>query len=432
MLKSSFYGWKLLLVFSAIIILNFAFPTFGMSVVNTYMAKAMHLDRKGLGLAYSAFTLMAGLPGPLVGLSINRLGIRLTMFAGTLLVALGALVMALSVKTAPEAILVLALLVGPGSALGGPIGAQVGMARWFHAKRGRAISLLLMAPGIGGFAAVPLLNRLIAGSGGNWRTAWWCMGAMSLCAALVAGLFIRESPAQLGQEPDGGLAEAISSKAAGLKRAHRVFKAADGWTLGEAFRSSTLWLLIPTPLGFFMGFFIYVAHGMAHLEGLGHTPGAAARSISVIMLSSLIGQLTVAALGDRVETRYIFAVAVSVFGIGIALATKAIGAVALYSYAICMGTGFGVAFTCLAMILSNYYGPKLYPLVLGITTPIGTILSAAGPVVAGWFYDKYGSYSQVFYLVAGLSFASAVLLMFARPPVRSIARGKAAPGAQAI
>jgi MFS family permease len=423
--NKSFYGWKLLLVFWAVMILNFAFPTFGMSVVNTYMGKAMHFDREELGLAYSVFALMAGLPGPLVGLSINRFGIRLTMLAGTLLVAFGALLMAAAVHTAPQAILVLALVVGFGAALSGTIGPQVGMARWFRAKRGRAISLLLTASGIGGFAAVPLLNRLIAASGGNWRSAWWCMGAMSLCAAVLAGIFIRESPAQLGQEPDGGLAEIAAANAAGAKGPRGVFKTAEDWTLGEALRSSVLWMLTLTYVGFFMGFFIYVAHGIAHLEGLGHTPAAAARSIAIIMLSSLIGQFAVAALGDRIETRYLFAIAVALFGIGIALATHATGAVALYPYAICMGSGFGAAFTCLAMMLTNYFGPKIYPLVLGVVTPIGTILGAVGPVIAGWFYDRYGSYSQIFYLVAGICFASAILLPLAGPPVRRLARRKA-------
>jgi MFS family permease len=434
MAKGSFYGWKILWVFWAIMILNFAFPTFGLSVVNTYMAKAMHLDRKELGLAYSAFSMMAGLPGPLVGFSINRFGLRLTTFVGTLLTALGALLMALTVKTVPQAILVLGLISGPGAAMAGTIGAQVGTARWFHAKRGRAMSLMLTASGIGGFAAVPILNLVIVRSGGSWRAAWWCMAAMSLCAALVAALFIRESPAQIGEEVDGGaVGEAAATAATGeLQRAGGVFKTSENWTLGEVLRTPVLWLLMFTNLGFFMGFFIYVAHGIAHLEGLGHSPGAAARSISIIMISSLIGQFTVAWLGDRVETRYIFAVAVSLFGIGIALSTKATGPGAIYPYAICMGTGFSACFTSLATMLSNYYGSKVYPLVLGVTTPIGTVLGAIGPVLAGWSFDKYGSYGQAFYLVAGICFASAILLLFARPPARGVARAKTAPATQVI
>jgi MFS family permease len=421
--KTSFYGWKLLFVLWAVIVLNFAFPTFGMSVVNTYMAGAMHLDRKELGLAYSVFTLMGGLPGPIVGLSINRFGIRFTMLAGILLVGSGAVLMAAVVHTALQAFLVLALVVGLGAALSGTIAPQVGVARWFHSRRGLAMSLFFTSTGIGGFIAVPLLNRVITASGGNWRSAWWFMGAMSLGSALLAAIFIRESPEQLGQEPDGGAVEPPASGPGPRPQTARgVFKTTEDWTLGETLRSPVLWLLIVTYLGFFMGFFIYLAHGIVHLEGLGHSPAAAARSVAVLMLSSLIGQFAVATLGDRIETRYLFAIAVVIFGIGMALATHAVSRFDLYPYAICMGGGFAAAYTCLAMIQTNYFGAKVYPLVLGITVPLGTILGALGPVIAGWFYDTYGSYTRIFDLIAAVCFASAVLLLFARPPVRRAAR----------
>ena len=429
MQPKSFYGWKLLVVFWVIIVLNFTFPTFGTSVVNTYMAKAMHWNRKELGLAFSVFSLMAGLPGPLVARSINKFGIRFTLVVGTLLSSLGALLMALIVQTAFEAIIVFGIIVGAGVAMAGTIGPQVGMARWFHKKRARAISLLLTASGVGGCIAVPALNGMIARAGGNWRAAWWCMSAMSLVAALVAALFVKESPAQMGQTPDNEpLAVASPSPDPRASRAgHGVYKTTEDWTLGEALKSPTLWLLVPTYLGFFMGFFIYIAHGVSHLEGLGYAPGEAAKSIFVILISSLIGQFTVAALGDSVEPRLLSAVAVCLYGAGTLLAIHAVTPAVMYSYAILMGSGFGAAFTCMATILSNYYGLKVYPALLGITLPMGTILGAIGPVTAGYFYDRYGTYSQIFSIVAALCFISAVLYLLAKPPVRSSPRARVAP-----
>ncbi|HKV03697.1 MAG TPA: MFS transporter [Candidatus Acidoferrales bacterium] len=415
-----FYGWKLLFIFWVIIVLNFTFPTFGTSVVNTYMAKAMHLNRKELGLAFSVFSLMAGLPGPLVARSIDRLGIRFTLVVGTLLSSVGSLLMALVVRNTFQAIVVFGIVVGAGVAMAGTIGPQVGMARWFRRKRARAMSLLLTASGIGGFIAVPTLNHMIARSGGNWRAAWWSMAAMSLTAAVVSAIFVKESPQQMGQTPDGDpeTDAAASSGAHAAKTGGGVYKSTEDWTLGEALRSPTLWLLIPTYLGFFMGFFIYIAHGVSHLEGLGYAPGEAAKSISVIMVSSLIGQFAVAALGDRVEPRLLSAVAVTFYGAGTLLAIHAVTPAVMYAYAILMGSGFAAAFTCFATILSNYYGLKIYPALLGVTTPIGTILGAAGPVTAGYFYDCYGSYAQVFAAVAAICFASAVLYIFAKPPLR--------------
>ena len=433
--KNEFFGWKLLWILWAVIFLNFAFPTFGMSVVNTDMARAMHLNHKELGLAYSAFSLMAGLPAPLAAFSINKFGIRFTLVMGTLLMACGAVLMIFAAHTAFEAILILALPVGFGAVMGGTLAPQVAMARWFHRKRALAIATVLSASGTGGCIAVPLLNHIIAASGGNWRAAWVCMGSMSLVAALVAALFVKESPEQMGQVPDGGPAEDVRAGAAwrtdAIKPRASVFKTTEDWTLGEVFKTPSLYMLVLTYLGFFAGFFIYIAHGIANLEGLGHSPAASARSLALVLFSALLGQFTIAALGDVIEMRFLFAVAVCFFGIGIWLAARAVGPMSLYPYAILMGSGFGASFTCMMAILGNYYGPKVYPLVLGFTMPFGTIVGAIGPVVAGYFSDKYGSYVYPFSGVAAICVATGVLLIFAKPPVKHVGRGKIAAAAQA-
>jgi MFS family permease len=418
--SKSFYGWKLVVVFWLVIVLNFCFPTFGTSVVNTYMAKAMHLNRAQLGFAFTVFSLMAGLPGPLVAVSIRRLGIRPTLVAGALLSSLGAFLMATRVDTVGQAVVVFGIIVGLGVALAGTIGPQVGVARWFHKRRGRAMSLLLTASGIGGFIAVPTLQRAIARDGGDWRAAWWLMSGMSLAAALIAAIWVRDSPAQMGQLPDGQPAAiaAESPEQHVVLESHGVYKTTEDWTLGEAFRTPTIWLLILTYLGFFMGFFIYIAHGVLHLEGLGYSPRKAAESISIVLISSMIGQTTVALIGDRVEPRRISAVAVCLYGAGTLLAIYAVTPAVMYAYAILMGWGFSMAFTCMATILSNYFGPKVYPSLLGITTPLGTTLGAIGPYLAGRFYDHFHTYSQIFAIVAVICFASAGLYLLAKPPVR--------------
>jgi MFS family permease len=427
--KNDFFGWKLLWILWAVIFLNFAFPTFGMSVVNTDMARAMHLNHKELGLAYSAFSLMAGLPAPLAAMSINKFGIRFTVTVGALSMAFGALLMIFAAHTALAAILILALPVGFGAMMGGTLAPQVAMARWFHRKRALAIATVLSASGTGGCIAVPLLNHVIAASGGNWRAAWVCMGSMSLVAALVAVLFVKESPEQMGQLPDGD-GDAASAVTAEIKSRSSVFKTTEDWTLGEVLRTPSLYMLVLAYIGFFAGFFIYIAHGIANLEGLGHSPAASARSLALVLFSALLGQFTIAALGDRIEMRFLFAVAVCFFGIGIWLAARAVSPMSLYPYAIVMGSGFGASFTCMMAILGNYYGPKVYPLVLGVTMPFGTIVGAIGPIVAGYFSDKYGSYVYPFSGVAVICFATGVLLIFAKPPVKHAGRGKIAAAAQ--
>jgi MFS family permease len=259
-----------------------------------------------------------------------------------------------------------------------------------------------------------------------------CMGSMSVIAALVAALFVKESPEQMGQLPDGdAVAAPEAATAEQIKPRASVFKTTEDWTLGEALSSPSLWMLVAAYLGFFAGFFIYIAHGIANLEGLGHSPAASARSLALVLFSALLGQFTIAALGDRIEMRFLFAVAVCFFGIGIWLAARAVSPASLYVYPVIMGSGFGASFTCMMTILGNYYGPKVYPLVLGVTMPFGTIVGAIGPVVAGYFSDKYGSYTYPFSGVAAICFATGVLLLFAKPPVKHVGRGKIAAAAEA-
>ena len=78
-----------------------------------------------------------------------------------------------------------------------------------------------------------------------------------------------------------------------------------------------------------------------------------------------------------------------------------------------------MAFTCMATILSNYYGLKVYPRCWESPRRSGTILGAIGPVTAGYFYDRFHTYTQIFSIVAAICFASAILYLLAKPPVRT-------------
>jgi MFS family permease len=83
MTKASFYGWKLLAAFWFIYLVNLGFPTYGQSVINAYMAKDLHLDRAMLGLAFSIYMAMVGLPGPAVAAIVNKIGVRFTLLIGS-------------------------------------------------------------------------------------------------------------------------------------------------------------------------------------------------------------------------------------------------------------------------------------------------------------------------------------------------------------
>jgi MFS family permease len=416
-----FYGWKLLSALWVVVFINLAFPIYGSSFINTIMMQDLHLDRKTLGLLVSLFTIMSGLPGPLVALCVNRFGIRRTLFGGSLLIVAGSVCMATVVHNGLHAALAFGVLVGTGVAAGGMIGAQAGLARWFVRRRALALAIISTASGMGGFLASPLLNRLITAFGGNWRIGWWFMAVLSCIAALAALIFVKESPADLNQEPDGGMPAVEGSLALNApKKRGAVHITQEEWSVRGALKGNTYWVMMFCQMGMSCGYTAFLAHGIIHLQDLGHSRSAGALAPSMMAFAGLFAKAFIGFYGDRIDPRYIWAGLVAFFGLGQLLLVNADTQFLLIAASSCMGIGFGGSVVALAAVLSNYYGIKPFATLAGVAIAINTTFSSITPSAAGWLYDRGYGYAGVFYLLAGWCFLGAVILFFLKPPVRGL------------
>jgi MFS family permease len=417
--KSSFYGWKLLIVFCVMFFVNVGLPTYAATIVNVYMAGDLHLSRKMLGSIFSLFQLMVGLPGPMIAYCVRKNGVSRTLVMGSLLVLTGSMVMPFLVHTGWQAVVGFGLIIGLGAAAGGSLPAQAAITNWFVKKRALALSIKYAGGGLGGFFAVPLLNWFIAKAGGNWRVGWWLLAALAAGAAVVSAIFVKEHPSELGQFADGAPAN-LSTPAGSRPRARSaVYQTLEDWTFSEALRTRTLWLLILATFGVSMGTAMFTAHGVVHLKGIGYSSAAAAMSISVLAISMMIGRLA-ASLGDRIEPRFLWAVAMALHGLGLIWAFRARGVVDLYLYAVLLGLGSGLSMVCMMTIPANYFGSKAYPSIIGLVMTTGTTIAAIAPVVAGYLYDISRSYGTAFYSIAAICFASSVLVLGVTPPRRRV------------
>ncbi len=415
MTEQSFYGWKLLAAFWVILFINLAFPAYGSSIINAYMVADLALDRRTLGLMVSVYMMMSGLPGPLVAMFVNRYGVRMTLVCGSAVLMAGALGMATFVDTGIEAVIMFGFVVGFGVVSGGALAAQTGTAFWFVRRRALAISLILSAGGIGGFVAARLLNSLISTFDGYWRAGWWLIAAMALVSIVVASLFVIEKPEDIGQRADGG---GVGDAGATQDKATRVHITTEDWTFREALRSPVLWLLLFGSLGMSGGFTQAMAHAVVHLQDLGNTADVAAKSFSILVVSTLIGKLMLGVFGDRIDPRYLWAIAVGVFGLGLLVLIDATNTLTLNIYAVCIGFGFGGGLVCMMTVMSNYFGSKAYASIIGITLAVQTTAGALASFIAGDLYERQGSYTIAFTGTAILCFAGTLVLLLVRPPRR--------------
>jgi len=422
MLSGRFYGWKLLVVLWVVVFVNLASPIYGSSVVNAVMMRDLGLDRQTLGLLFSLFTILSGLPGPLVALCVDRFGIRRTLFAGSLLVSSGSVLMATLVRSGLGAALAFGLLVGTGVAAGGMLGAQAGLARWFVRRRALALSIMSTASGVGGFIAAPLLNRVIEAAGGDWRMGWWFIAALSLAAGFVALVFVKEKPEDLGQRPDGEDAPNNSSSGGpGLRKPARgaVHITSEIWSVKEALGGFSYWIMMFCQMGMSCGYTVFLAHGVVHFQDLGHSRDVGAWAPSLMALAGLFAKGLVGALGDRLDPRFIWAGFIGVFGVGQWFLVGANTQFLLVVASSCMGIGFGGSVVCLAAVISNYYGIKPFAALAGLAVAINTTISSVTPSIAGWLYDSGRGYQGMFYTLAVWCLVGAVVLFALKPPVRN-------------
>ncbi|HLP60225.1 MAG TPA: MFS transporter [Candidatus Deferrimicrobium sp.] len=417
MTKPKFYGWKLVAVLF-LLYLAAAIALYGGNIANTYMAKLMNMSRSLFGAGFAAAYLLVGLGSALAAVVTNKKGERFTLSLGMAGVTAGALLMALWGQTPVGYILFFGLIIGTGFAFATVLPIQTIITRWFQRKRALATAIVLTAGGVGGIVAAPLVNNLIETTDGNWKLAWVCMGILAAVTTVVAALFTRNNPAEMGQFPDGIQLQPQENNAA-EKKVRKVYQSQESWTLKEALKTAPIWIIILAAIGQFVGFYLCIGHGVIHLMDLGAANETAALSLGILAFASIGGRLLSGVLGDRIEPRFVIMAGLLLTIAGCLMVINATTVLSIYLYAILVGAGFGLVYVCLFTMLGNYYGAGKIQNFLGFMIPIITLFGASAPLVGGIIKDKTGSYTGAFIgtiVIAAIGFIS---LFFASPPKKN-------------
>jgi sugar phosphate permease len=144
--------------------------------------------------------LLFGLMGPFAAAFINRYGVRNVTLAALGLIASG-LALSLAIRQLWQLIALWGVVVGLGTGLTALVLAATVSARWFNSRRGLIIGLLTASSATGQLVFLPLLASVATHSG--WRNALLIVCVLIAAAAILAGLFLRDRPSDLGLQPYG-------------------------------------------------------------------------------------------------------------------------------------------------------------------------------------------------------------------------------------
>lgn len=383
---------RILAACACILCINAAFPIYGASVVNTAMVSEMGLDRSLLGLLVSANMIVTGLTAPLMGGAVARFGAQKVLILGSIIMIVGSLMMAFLVHGPYQAIGVFGLIVGLAMSAGGFVANQACVAGWFVNDRARPFAVLYATMGAGGFVAAPLIRTVIDGAQ-TWSAGWLVFTAFGALALALSLFVVRDAP-RVGHAVDFG---------------------PPGEGTGHGNLSSPgIWLIIGCIMVAGASSALYIAHGLAMLQDFGHDPGAAARSMSIMAASTLIGNFLVGAFGKRLGVRRILAAGSITFAIGLVLLANARGSAMFYLYPPLLGAGFGAVQVGAMALLSKCTAAHRFAAISGIAISLQTVASAITPFLGGWIFDTQHTYMPLFAVLVTLNLLTAVVLLFGK------------------
>lgn len=412
--RPGFYGWKLVVALWFLYLLNMGVPLYCAAVINAYMLKQIPMERSTFGLGYTLVNFFIGVPSVLVAGAVLRWGIRVTFMIGAALILLGALWMALVTTEPWHYQLGFGVIIGSGIGFGTIVPLSTAVTRWFTRYRGRAMAIALTAWGIAGFVGAPLIDKLLAARGGDFRVAWFLIAGLALVSAGIAFRFVKESPEEMGQTPDGEVPGASTASGTTVQR----LVTAHAWTPAEAYRTRAYWLIYLGSIACQFPSFFFTAHGILHLRGAGISAADAAWAMGLYTLGGIAGRLTGGVLVDRIAARYTFMIGLGFYVVGTFLALR-ITAHDLWiadAAAMLYGAGMGASFTCLNTMIGNYYGPAAFPRLNGTMMMLSAIVCSGAGVIGGKLFDLSQSYAPAFMLNLVLCAAGLIALLMARMP----------------
>lgn len=334
------------------------------------------------------------------GLS-DRLGPRIVLTLSGLLVGLGFLLMS-EIGAAWQLYLWYGLIIAPGmSGVWVPLLSTI--ARWFVARRSTMTGIVAIGTGIGVLVGPLVANWLISNYG--WRTSYIILGSVVWVVVILAAQLLRRDPTKMGQVPYGANEEGVQ----------QINLGADGLSLEEAVRTRQFWIVCA--LFFCAGFCIFaiMVHVVPHATDLGISAASAASFLATIGGISIIGNIVLGSIGDRIGNRQAFIIGFILISVALFWLVQTTEVWMLYLFSVVFGLAYGGIAPLQSPLISELFGLHSHGLIFGVAGFGFTIGAAIGPFLVGYIFDINGSYQSAFLVCASIGIIGLILTALIKP-----------------
>jgi len=379
-------AWKACLV--ALLCLGLAF---GAPLVATVSLKSIAADMGGVrsvpALGGSLAWLGSAVGGLLMGRLADRFGVRSTVIGGALSIAIGLYISTLGHPWQ--------LWLGHGVFIGlfglGGLNAPlyVYVSHWFRRRRGSALALLSSGNYVAGICWPVAFEQVTATWG--WRTTMVAYGFIQLACVLVLARFflppVPEIPAAAGPHASAG-----SQRLAGLDP-NAIF-------VGIALAGFLCCVPMAMPQG----------HLVALCSDRGLTPSVGAAMLSVLLAVAFLSRQAWGLVADRfggLRTALVSSLMQAIAVSGYLFVQQQFG---LFAVSIAFGLGFSALIPSYVLAVRELFPPQeAYWRVPATLLMTGSGM-ATGGWLAGYLFDRSGSYDLPFAAGVGANLVNLVLL----------------------
>lgn len=292
--------------------------------------------------------------------------------------------------TAPwQFYIVYGLLCGLGSSCMGAVVCGATISKWFVRKRGTVIGIASIGIGTGTMLLAPLAGYIVKVY--SWQTGFVLLGITIIIIGVAAAqIFMgRTRPEDYGLLPDGDIrpyenGDLPEEAAAPLNfSALSILKDSRFWVMTSCYSLAVMvWASISV-------------HQVAYALDQGIDGIAAASAVGLIGIASIAGRYFFGVFSDRArDAKYLASLGFVLMSLAMLVLLLTRSAESFYLYAVLFGFGYGSMAPLMPFLMADRFGRQIlgsaYGLMIFFTAGLGGSL---GPVLAGYIYDRFGSYA---------------------------------------
>jgi predicted MFS family arabinose efflux permease len=386
-------SWPLLVAGFAI---NFVLMGGGVDTVSIFLhaiSEAEGWSSSSLSGGITIAALSAALATPLVGIAIDRWGVRVPMSFGLVLFAIGyAILVAMS---EPWHWFVSQLFLGSGFAFTAILPVTIAVTICVPDRTALALGLVASGASFGTLVLAPLLQAVVDAIG--WRDTYRIVGVAVVLAPIPCLLFALPR----GRLKRGG--QDASEGRPALSLGH------------ELRRPAVLFLAAVMLIPALVSFGVHV-HLVPYLSSVGHSSAIAASALGFAIGISAVGKVAGGFLGDRIGPLQAFRFALALEALALAALGLAASTLLLGAFVMAHGLAMGARIAVIPVIAYAVLGPERFATRFGLLQLVTTMGAALAPLVPGLIYDGTGTYTwAVVFWVAAIVVGLAIALRMRMP-----------------